>query len=371
MASACVNNIGVLSENFSSSYSPSFGWFSPRVSFSHEIPKEEEGLKIETSIENPIEGTSKGLEGLEDLINLSGGNDFGDFEFRLDYPVPMLAADELFSDGKLIIPSVQIAPIRPSVGLSSREEMRESFGRSVSDPYLFSPKAPRCSSRWKELLGLKKVQTPSVHQKPGSNSGSLKHFLHRNPKSSSSSLSLPLLLRDTDLESTVSMSSSSSSSDDVPKDRIPPPRVRLVKPTPMPAPIPLRPVSENSRVGRSPMRNNRVPPDSNARGGVTIDSPRMNSSGKVVFQSLERSSSSPSTFNGGPRVKHKGMERSYSANVRVTPVLNVGVCSLRGSKSGSVFGFGQLFSASQKKDGASSSVRSSTNSSRNHRSDRV
>ncbi|KAF6176929.1 hypothetical protein GIB67_027729 [Kingdonia uniflora] len=153
MASACVNNIGVLSENFSSSYSPSFGWFSPRVSFSHEIPKEEEGLKIETSIENPIDGSSKGFE---DLIDLSGGNDVGDFEFRLDYPVPMLPADELFSNGKLIIPSVQI-PIRPFVGLGSREEMRESFRRQVSDPYLFSPKAPRCSSRWKELLGLKKV----------------------------------------------------------------------------------------------------------------------------------------------------------------------------------------------------------------------
>lgn len=48
-------------------------------------------------------------------------------------------------------------------------------------------------------------------------------------------------------------------------------------------------------------------------------------------------------------MKYRGMERSYSANVRVTPVLNVPVCSLRGSsKSG--FGFGQLFSSPQKKD---------------------
>lgn len=86
-----------------------------------------------------------------------------------------------------------------------------------------------------------------------------------------------------------------------------------------------------------------------------MDSPRMNSSGKIVFQSLERSSSSPSTFHGGPRFKHRGMERSYSANVRVTPVLNVPVCSLRGtSKSGSVFGFGQLFSSPQKKEGTGS-----------------
>ena len=85
-----------------------------------------------------------------------------------------------------------------------------------------------------------------------------------------------------------------------------------------------------------------------------MDSPRMNSSGKIVFQSLERSSSSPSSFNnGGPRFKQRGMERSYSANVRVTPVLNVPVCSLRGgSKSGSVFGFGQLFGSPQKKEGS-------------------
>lgn len=82
-----------------------------------------------------------------------------------------------------------------------------------------------------------------------------------------------------------------------------------------------------------------------------MDSPRLNSSGKIVFQSLERSSSSPGSFTGGPRFKHRGMERSYSANVRVTPVLNVPVCSLRGSsKSGSVFGFGQLFSSPQKRD---------------------
>lgn len=82
-----------------------------------------------------------------------------------------------------------------------------------------------------------------------------------------------------------------------------------------------------------------------------MDSPRMNSSGKIVFQGLERSSSSPSSLNGGPRFKHRGMERSYSANVRVTPVLNVPVCSLRGSsKSSSVFGF-QLFSSQQKRDG--------------------
>ncbi|KMZ63646.1 hypothetical protein ZOSMA_3G01280 [Zostera marina] len=83
---------------------------------------------------------------------------------------------------------------------------------------------------------------------------------------------------------------------------------------------------------------------------ASVESPRMNSYGKIVFQGPERSSSSPSTFNGGPRSKHHGVERSYSANVRVTPVLNVPVCSLRGSAK-NVFRFGQLFSLQQKKDG--------------------
>lgn len=44
------------------------------------------------------------------------------------------------------------------------------------------------------------------------------------------------------------------------------------------------------------------------------------------------------------------MERSYSANVRITPVLNVPVCSLRGSSSksvGGVFGFPIFSSSSQ------------------------
>ncbi|CAL0310754.1 unnamed protein product [Lupinus luteus] len=45
------------------------------------------------------------------------------------------------------------------------------------------------------------------------------------------------------------------------------------------------------------------------------------------------------------------MERSYSANVRVTPVLNVMVCSLMGgSKSSSVFNFSQLFSSQPKRE---------------------
>lgn len=318
-----------------------------------------------------------------------------DFEFRLEDPVKMLPADELFSDGKLV--PLHVSTTKPStVVVRSPDESTKSSREIVGmDPYLFSPKAPRCSSRWKELLGLKRLYQNHNKTTPSSSSlsslsassqnshpkSSLKHFLHRNSKSSTSSssssadssLNLPLL-KDSDCESVslsssrLSLSSSSSGHehDDLPRLSLDsdkpslnpnpfanPPRMRLVKP---------RASSDGcnhphnqtagTRVGRSPMRREQQQQQSASRGG-SVDSPRMNSSGKIVFQSLERSSSSPSSFNGGPRLKQRGMERSYSANVRVTPVLNVPVCSLRGSsKSGSVFGFGQLFSSPQKNGNA-------------------
>ncbi|PPD71624.1 hypothetical protein GOBAR_DD31478 [Gossypium barbadense] len=331
MASACVNNIGVSPESFQSKTSyPSFGWLSPRISFSRE---EESSSKSKSK-------TDPDTTEIQDVPP-------GEFEFRLEDPVAMLPADELFSDSSMEV--------------------------SGSDHYLFSPKAPRCSSRWRELLGLKKCSLSTNNQpsKPESQSSkvsllsnnnpkSLKHFLHRSSKSSSdSSLNLPLL-KSSDSESVsisssrLSLSSSSSGHDhdDLPRLSLDsdkpspnpfapcrninpnpnPPRMRMVKPRPGSGSD--QTSTGGARMGRSPIR--REPMTSR---GVSVDSPRMNSSGKIVFQSLERSSSSPSSFNGGPRFKQRGMERSYSANVRITPVLNVPVCSLRGSsKSGSVFG---------------------------------
>lgn len=228
-----------------------------------------------------------------------------------------------------------------------------------NDPYLFSPKAPRCSSRWRELLGLKKKQESTKTTSSSSSSAtttsstpakSIRLFLHRNSKTLSFSnsdptLTLPLL-KDSDYceslsisSSRLSLSSTSSSSHD--HDDLP----RLSLDTDKPR-IRMRPTSASGRVGRSPLKKAQQDPATMSRG-VSVDSPRMNPSGKVVFQSLERSSSSPSSFNGGrPKYTHRGMERSYSANVvRVTPVLNVPVCSLRGSSKSGVFGFGQLFSS--------------------------
>ncbi|XP_077244608.1 TPRXL [Tasmannia lanceolata] len=387
MASACVNNIGMSSENF-------YGWLSPRISFSRDfvddgtmIAGEKSPLPAKEALSLPVK---------PDLE--ASAMDLGDFEFRLEDPVTMLPADELFYDGKLV--PLQLNTVRqisdpisnPQIRSPDALKLRRRAEILGSDPYVFSPKAPRCSSRWRELLGLKRVQNPKPDiQKTSSlpsknpNPKSLKHFLHRNANSSriDSSLSLPLL-RESDSESVsisyrLSLSSSSSSGpdhEDLPRLSLDsdkpssnplslnknPPRVRVSKPRTTaenPRPIPDHPTV---RIGRSPIRR---APDSNAipARGVSVDSPRMNSSGKIVFQSLERSSSSPSSFNGGPRHKIRGVERSYSANVRITPVLNVPVCSLRGSsKSGSVFGLGQLFSP-QKKE----AVRSNNGRNRNDR----
>lgn len=395
MASACVNNIGMSTESFLDcppAKFPSYGWLSPRISFSREFPDEDGSKASGVGKGSVSEKTSADKDKHEESDPEASGKDFVDFEFRLEDPVTMLPADELFSDGKLV--PLHLSMIRPAttsdtatsvVRSPDTPKLRRRNEISATDPYLFSPKAPRCSSRWKELLGLKKLyqnsnkqdqqKTTSSTNTTTSAHKSLKHFLHRNSKSSlssslDSSLSLPLL-KDADNESVslsssrLSLSSSSSGHehDDLPRlsldsekssfSRIAanqnshgnnPPRVRVVKSRAL--------SSENPtavRVGRSPMRR---APETTIRG-VSVDSPRMNSSGKIVFHSLERSSSSPSSFNGGPRYKHRGMERSYSANVRVTPVLNVPVCSLRGSsKSGGVFGFPLFSSSQQKKESA-------------------
>ncbi|KAJ4757824.1 serine/arginine repetitive matrix-like protein [Rhynchospora pubera] len=360
-------------------------WMSPRISFSRDSTDvaSDVGPTTATTTTTTTSISSPPIPSLPAAPSSpSADKEFIEFEFPLDDdPAKMLSADQLFSNGKLL----PLRPHRASVDscgeIRPPEAIKPRPSPAIaleSDPYVFSPKAPSCSSRWRELLGLKKAQnspnksdlsqrnpsslskTSTTHSNPvpSTSARSLKYFIHRNTRSDSA-LSLPLLHRDSDADS-VSMSarlslSSSSSSErndtDLPRlsldsEKIPP-RVRQI-----------RARLEAARAGRSPVRraNNNavlVPPVR----GASVDSPRMNSSGKIVFQGLERSSSSPGSFNGGPRPvrPRNGMERSYSANVvRVSPVLNVPVCSLRGSsKSGSVFGFGQLFSP-QKKDRDSS-----------------
>ncbi|XP_020575385.1 uncharacterized protein LOC110021288 [Phalaenopsis equestris] len=332
MATACVNSIDMPPENFLGCppFYPSYNWFGPEVSFSREN----------------VDSKNGDVEKLEVGLNKSP------------------PADELFSDGKLV--PLQLALVRADadqcppkvpVRLSPepiKSQLRFEIAGSDDDLHEFSPKAPKCSSRWKQLLCLKKVQSPikPAHLKStfvssmAENARSLKHFLHRNSKSSSStdSLSLPLL-RDSDSESVsissrLSLSSSSSSADheDIPRfsfdfDKPIPnqisttplllnqPRMRFAK------------IKSSALDGNVALRSSRTRclPDSGEISPPrvpSVDSPRLNASGKVIFQGLERSSSSPSTFNGGPRPRSRRMERSYSANVRVAPVLNVPVCTL-------------------------------------------
>ncbi|KAG6591844.1 hypothetical protein SDJN02_13527, partial [Cucurbita argyrosperma subsp. argyrosperma] len=383
MASACINNVGIPPENFldgsRATYS-SYGWLSPRVSFSREFPDDSSanlsGFELSPS---SITDTSHASKPAISGTDLEGSA--SDFEFRLEHPVTLIPANELFFNGKLV--PLQLPSLKSSVKeelsateIESRSPDTTTLRRVTeignADPYSFSPRAPRCSSRWREILGLKKANqmTSSIAAKnenqktdlssSSSRMKSLKQFLHRNSKlvssESSDTLNHPLL-KDLDCESVsisssrLSLSSSSSglSLDDLPRlslDSDKPSKFNRESKNRLNTVKPIASRSEAKRVGRSPVRR---PPGESGRvksREVSMDSPRMNSSGKIVFQSLERSSSSPSSFNGGPRLKHSSIERSYSANVRVPPVLNVPMSSLRGS---SKFAFSQLFSSPQKR----------------------
>ncbi|CAL0326432.1 unnamed protein product [Lupinus luteus] len=285
-----------------------------------------------------------------------------DFEFRLQHPVTMLTADQLFSDGKLL--PLSLHPSLPATTLSPENQI----SHRKDDPYLFSPKPPRCSTTWKELLGLKKLyssnggtglnKTTTLLYNSCSDNKSLKHLIHRKTTPFTPD-NAPLLKRHSDSEhasvssSRFSLSSSSSSIHDGELPRL---SLDSEKPNPNPNHHRIRLVKQKQafteNTGESQRRCNRVGRSLNRKPaqesgtvecrGVSVDSPRMNSSGKIVFHNLERSSSSPSSL----KHRDRGTERFYSARVRVTPVLNVPVSSL----TGSVFGFGQLFSSMQKKE---------------------
>uniref|UniRef100_A0A0D9VCK3 Uncharacterized protein n=1 Tax=Leersia perrieri TaxID=77586 RepID=A0A0D9VCK3_9ORYZ len=314
--------------------------------------------------------------------------EFIDFEFSLGGSATMLPADELFADGKLL-------PLRPLPVATAREMGRESVSSlppeksfpspelvkttrpatatataaEVFDPYVFSPKAPTCSSRWRELLRLKKVQTPppppqkpsaspspvntAVTQSRNSSSSSAARslkllLLQRNAggggggRASSSDIAVAPLLRDSsDSETSLSLassrfslSSSSSSAghdhDEFPRHSLdsPRPRIRLVRSSIPQSPSIASAASKPRAAIQSPARRRPSPSPPAPTAVATaaqVDSPRMNSSGKIVFQGLERSSSSPA---GPVRTRSRVMDRSYSAGVRATPVvLNVPVCS--------------------------------------------
>ncbi|KAL0900261.1 hypothetical protein Bca101_084222 [Brassica carinata] len=298
-----------------------------------------------------------------------------DFEFLLEDPVTMLTADELFSDGKLVplkfsgAVNSEEKPMVPAVNTAAEKPCRRL--EMEIDPYLFSPRAPRCTVRWRELLGLKRLsKTPEEASSPSSSSSrlssstpnpktsSFRHFLNRGSKSTAPPPPPPpTLVKDTDISessasissSRLSLSSSSSSGHEL-DDVVPRLSLDLDKPN---APNPFARSRAHHHLRNQQQRKPRRHDETTTESGnetraltVTADSPRLNASGKIVFHGLERSSSSPGNFTGGPRLKqHHGMPRSQSAHVRVTPVLNVPVSSLRGGPKSGLF-FGQLFTSS-------------------------
>ncbi|CAA7016283.1 unnamed protein product [Microthlaspi erraticum] len=352
MASACVKNVGTSPEKLSTA---SYSWMrSKTAAMSRESPT------LDPQLENE-----------EDSV---------DFEFLLEDPVTMLTtADELFSNGKLVplkfsgATTTEEKPIVTAVNTVAKPRRRLEMEISGADPYLFSPRAPRCTVRWRELLGLKRLAKTQEEasssrlssSSPNPKTASFRHFLNRSSKSNAAAPSPPPLIKDSDIsESSTSISSSrlslsSSSSSGHELDDLPRLSLDLDKPT---APNPFaRPRAHhhlrNPNQPRKPRRHSPADEstESESRGlTVTADSPRLNASGKIVFHGLERSSSSPGNFTGGPRMKqHHGMPRSHSANVRISPVLNVPVSSLRGGPKSGLF-FGQLFSSSSSSSSSSS-----------------
>ncbi|KAF0935858.1 hypothetical protein E2562_036373 [Oryza meyeriana var. granulata] len=385
----------------------SFGWLGPpRVSFGREAVAGQEPVTL-------LPSSSAAAAGVEPAVS----KEFIDFEFSLGGSATMLPADELFADGKLL-------PLRPHpvVAETGREResvtaetpltpelvktVRPAVAAEAFDPYVFSPKAPTCSSRWRELLRLKKTPqktaaAASASPSPSpaataatpsrsSNSSAARSLklllLQRNGGRAScaaaSDLAVAPLLRDSSdseaslslASSRLSLSSSSSSSghdhDDFPRhsldsvDPTPRPRIRLVRSHPQPHQPAAAAAATTAtaaalavakpRAGHSPARRRPSPPSPPPAQVVSVDSPRMNSYGKIVFQGLERSSSSPAgSVHSSLRSRSRVMDRSYSAGVRATPVvLNVPVCSRP------VFGFFKDKKDAPAKDSSAARTRS-------------
>ncbi|XP_042048687.1 uncharacterized protein LOC121794549 [Salvia splendens] len=98
-----------------------------------------------------------------------------DFEFLSGNLTGMIAADELFSEGKLIpFQQIHLAEKLDKISLKPEEEARKKDQeRRMSwfvddDP---SPRPPKCTVLWKELLKLKKPR-PSTLSPPNSSSSS-------------------------------------------------------------------------------------------------------------------------------------------------------------------------------------------------------
>ncbi|CAN6348440.1 unnamed protein product [Urochloa humidicola] len=356
-------------------------WLGPRVSFSLD------------------DAGGGGVGTREAAAALAAGGKAGatagaDFEFLLGgcAAASMLPADELFSGGKLVplripAPSADEEAVGPAAAQSSTLPPKHAQAPAPQQ----QPETPRAEDapakgvaagggeeskiparRWRDLLRLRKQQAssaPGAAQEPRP----LRRLLRRGPKppEPEPSLNLPLLRE--------------AGADNPDK---PPPPISTTSPPPpapistiSPAPLPTPPSQQNQslppKIRLSPTSTPPPPPPPPPPpAAVAADSPRLNAAGKVVFNGLGRSSSSPSSLAGGRRSGHGhragAMERSYSAHVRVAPVLNVAVpgCSLRGGsrKSVSVFGIDRFFSASSAAAGSGNASSASSSAGGNKKS---
>ncbi|XP_040379602.1 WAS/WASL-interacting protein family member 3-like [Oryza brachyantha] len=286
---------------------------------------------------------------------LDCGEEDDEFEFSIPAAAAVLsAADELFSGGKL----VPLLP--PPLPRASPPCSPPACLEVPSEPA--SPRAPRCSGhRWRDLLLLVSAKKTSAGD--GERKGRMGEDLRRGEafvqpllsraSSSSSSASScdsgrnarrppqpssrsPLRTRSAPVASLLHLMSKRQTGDS--KRGAPAADAPLSRREPQHAAHPfLTRVSSSSSASSSDSssRNSRSPwhPPGPARPppAVAAESPRVSASGRVLFRGLERCSSSPATAGIGPRrPRPRGMERSFSANVRVDPVINV-------------FGFGHLF----------------------------
>lgn len=310
-------------------------WLGPRVSFSLDDA-----------------GGGGGVGGREAAAAAGGKAGPGagagaDFEFLLGgcaAACSMLPADELFSGGKLVPLRIPASTDETAAGAEAEVAAQSTLlPPPPKQEQQQQPETPRAAAepkvparRWRDLLRLRKQQaSPGAAADPRP----LRRLLRRGPKppEPEPSLSLPLLREPGPEEPNVTTKATEKTASSQHQSLLPP-KIRLSAPqqqtsAPPPAPPP--------------------PPPS----AVAADSPRLNAAGKVVFNGLGRSSSSPSSLAGGRRHRSGSagaMERSYSAHVRVAPVLNVPVCSLRGSrKSAAALGIDRLFAPSS--SGAASS----------------
>lgn len=284
--------------------------------------------------------------------------DGDEFEFRVPAAAAALsAADELFCGGKLVplLPPPPPQPLSPPCSPPPCLEVEPA-----SEPA--SPRAPRCAGRrWRDLLLLvtKKAKPGAGGDKKCGDGGCLMrrgeiHFrplLSRDSSSSSSASSSadsgkaarrppppsprsPLRTRSAPVSNLLHLISRRPASDDKTGsavDDAPTPLKRLLPCTQHPL---LTRASSSSSASSSDSTYGRNRPRAAARTrpAVAAESPLVSASGRVVFRGLERCSSTPASAGIDPmrRPRPRRVERSYSANVRVDPVINV-------------FGFGQLF----------------------------